>query len=241
MVGVDISPTSVKLLELSKQGHGYRVEAYGVAPLVPDSMIESDVKDIEAVGKAVALVVGRSRTTCKNAIIAVPGSSVITKVIQLDAALEGEELEAQVHLEGSRYIPYPMEEVSLDYQIMGVSEKKHDKMDVFVAASRMENVHARVEALKLGGLNTLVADVETYAIERAVSLVAPTLPNQGENKTIAVIDIGSVVTSITVFALSVSCFSQLDERRKTKDERIWDLEQLHDWEMATTFRSTNHG
>ena len=198
IVGVDISPTSVKLLELTKHGEGYRVESYGVAPLIPDSMVESDIKDVEAVGDAIRLVVGRSRTSCNNAVIAVPGSSVITKVIQLDGTLDENEMEAQVHLEASRYIPYPMEEVSLDFQVIGPSENKADRVDVFIAASRTENVNARVDALKFGGLNTFGVDVETYAIERSASLITDTLPDQGVARTVAIIDIGSVVTSITV-------------------------------------------
>ena len=99
LVGVDISPTSVKLLELSKHGEKFHVDCYGVAPLYPDAMVESDIKDISAVGDAIKLVVSRSRTTCRHAIIAVPGSSVITKTIQLDNHLDEEEIEAHVHLD----------------------------------------------------------------------------------------------------------------------------------------------
>ena len=198
MVGVDVSSTSVKLLELSQRGDQFRVESYGVAPLLADAMVEGDVKDIEAVGDATKLLVARSRTSNSNAIIAVPGSSVITKVIQMDANLEEQEMEAQIHLEASRYIPYPMEEVSLDFQVLGLNEKNPEKVNIFIAASRTENVNARVEALKIGGLNTMVVDVETYAIERAVSLITESLPNEGKDKTIAIIDIGSVITSITV-------------------------------------------
>lgn len=198
LIGLDISPTSVKLLELSKQGDKFHVECYGVAPLFPDAMVESDIKDVNAVGEAVKLVVSRSRTSCRNAILAVPGSSVITKVIQLDDNLDENEMEAYIHLEASRYIPYPMEEVSLDFQVQGPNAKKADKLDVFIAASRTENVNSRVEALKAGGLNTSVVDVETYAIERACQFITDKLPGGGQDKTIAIIDIGSVITSITV-------------------------------------------
>ena len=199
LLGVDISSTSVKLLELSQAGDKYRVESYAVAPLFPNTLAEGDIKDIQAVADAVKLVVARSGTSLRNAAVAVSGSSVITKVIQLDANLDEFEMEAQVSLEASRYIPYPMEEVSLDFQIIGVSEKNQDKNDVLVAASRTENVDVRVDALKLGGLNARVVDVESYAMERACPLISDQLPNGGREKTVAIIDIGSVLTTITVF------------------------------------------
>lgn len=198
LVGVDLSSTSVKLLELSQQGSRYRVESYSVAPLFPDTFAESDIKDVAAVGEAIKLVVARSRTHCKYAAVAVSSSSVITKVIQLDANLSDHEMEAQVNLEASRYIPYPMEEVRLDFDVMGPATKDSDKVDVLLAASRMENVDARVDALKIGGLICRVVDVESYVMERACTLIADQLPAGGINKTIAVIDIGSIVTTITV-------------------------------------------
>lgn len=198
ILGIDISPTSIKLLELSKSGDHFKVEHYGVAPLFPDAMVESDVKDVNAIAEAVKLVVSRARTKCRNAIIAVPGSSVITKTLQFDADLDENEIEAQVQLEASRYIPYPMQEVSLDFQVLGQNHAKPDKIDVFVAASRTEKVNSRVNALAIGGLTTSIVDVETYAIERACQHITDTLPNGGKHKTVAIIDIGSVITSITV-------------------------------------------
>lgn len=198
LVGVDISTTSVKLLEFSKEGTNYRVESYAAAPLMPNNLAESDIKDIESVGTVIQWVVGRSRTTAKYAAVAVPGSSVITKVIQLDAILTEHEMEAQIALEAGRYIPYPLEEVRLDFEVLGPNEKNADKMNILLAASRTENVEARVNALRVGGLTTRVVDVEPYAMERACQLIAEQLPNGGREKTIVVVDIGAVVTGITV-------------------------------------------
>ncbi len=198
LLGVDISSTSVKLLELSQQGGHYRVESYAVAPLFPDSQAEGDIKDIEAVSEAIKLVIARSGTHLRHAAVAVSSSSVITKVLELDAALEDHETAVQAKLEASRYIPYPMEEVSLDFEILGVNEKNSEKVDVLAAASRTENVDIRVDALKLGGVTADVVDVESYAMERACPLIAAQLPDRGVDKTIAIVDIGSVVTTINV-------------------------------------------
>lgn len=198
LVGIDISATSVKLLEFSKQGTDFRVESYAVAPMPPNNLSESDIKDIEAVGEVIKLVVARSRTTAKYAAVAVPGSSVITKVIQLDGNLAEHEMEVQIDLEASRYIPFPMEEVRMDFEVMGINEKSTDKVDVLIAASRTENVEARVNALRVGGLITKVVDVESYAMERACTLIIDQLHNGGQGKTVVMVDIGSTMTTITV-------------------------------------------
>ncbi len=196
MLAIDISSTAVKLLELRQQGSDYRVESYAVAPLLAGSTVESDIKDIEAVGEAVKLVVARAHTTCRDAIVSVPNSLVISKVIPMDVMSESD-MEAQVQLEASRFIPYPMEEVSLDFQVLSTNTEKN-KSNVLVAASRLMNVNARVDALRIGGLKTTIVDVETYAVERACSLIKDSLPNSGKDKTVVVIDIGSVMTNITV-------------------------------------------
>lgn len=198
LLGVDISTTSIKLLELSQVGESYRVESYAVAPLFPNSQVEGDIKDIEEVSEAIKLVVARSGTSLRNAAVAVSSSSVITKVIEMDVNLSDYEMEAQVALEASRYIPYPMEEVSLDFEVLGLNEKNQERKDVLVAASRTENVDVRIDALKLGGINTKIVDVESYAMERACPLIAEQLPSHGEGKTIAIVDIGSIVTTINV-------------------------------------------
>lgn len=198
MVGVDISSTSVKLLELTQVGGRFRVDCYSVAPLFPDSFEQSDIKDVESVGEAIKLVVNRSGARTNHAAVAVPGSSVITKIIQVDSRLEEYDMEAQVDLEASRFVPYPMEEVSIDFEVISPNQNNPDKVDVLVAASRTEQVDSRVEALRLGGLTVDVVDVESYAMERAFPLITDQLPNEGKDKTIAIIDIGSIVTSITI-------------------------------------------
>jgi len=198
LVGIDISSTACKLLELGRVGSRYRVESYAVEPLPQDAMADRDIRDPEVVGEALKRVVSRSGTNIKHAAVAVSGSSVITKVIQMDKELSEDEMEQQIQIEADQYIPYPLEEVALDFQILGESEKVPDKVDVLLAASRSENVYSRVDALELAGLTAKVVDVEAYAIERAFKLLANQLPDQGEGQIIAVADIGATNTSLNV-------------------------------------------
>ncbi|PCI64403.1 MAG: pilus assembly protein PilM [Gammaproteobacteria bacterium] len=198
LVGIDISSTACKLIELGKVGSRYRVESYAVEPLPQDAMADRDIRDPEVVAEALKRVIKRSGTNVKFAAVSVAGSSVITKTIQMDKGLSEDEMESQIEVEADQYIPYPLEEVALDFQVIGESEKVPDKVDVLLAASRSENVYSRVDALELAGLTAKVVDVEAYTIERAFRLLANQLPDQGEGQIIAVADIGATNTSLSV-------------------------------------------
>ena len=198
MLGLDISSTAVKLLELSQSGARYKVESYAVVPLPPHAVVEKNIADVEAVGGAISRAVKLSRSKTKQVAVAVAGSAVITKVITMPEALTDSEMEAQIELEADQYIPYPREEVNMDFEVLGPSEKKAESVDVLLAASRSENVDIRVAAVELGGLGAKVVDVEAYAMETAFVLLGQQLPEGGEDKTIAVIDVGATMTTLNV-------------------------------------------
>ncbi|MBL1293772.1 MAG: pilus assembly protein PilM [Thiotrichales bacterium] len=197
LLGLDISSTAVKLLELSQVGSRYRVESYAVAPLPQEAVAEKNIIDIEAVGNAISKVVKRAGTKTKNAAVAVAGSAVITKVITMPAGLSDEDMVNQIELEADQHIPYPREEVNLDFEIIS-EPRRDDTVDVLLTASRSENVDVRVSALEVAGLNAKIIDVEAYAMESAMGLVAHQLPNNAEGKTIAIVDVGSMMTTLNV-------------------------------------------
>ncbi len=198
VVGLDISSTAVKLLELSKSGERLRVEAYAVEPLPPNSVIEKNIADAEAVGQAIRRAVKRAGTRSKFAAAAVAGSAVITKVISMPSALSEDEMADQIQLEADQYIPYPLEEVSLDFEVLGPSDNDPERVDVLLAASRSENVDVRVAAIEIAGLKARIVDVEAYAMENAFSLLAPQMPDHGIEQTVAVIDVGATMTTLNV-------------------------------------------
>jgi len=198
LLGVDISSSAVKLLELSKSGDRYKVEAYTVEPLPPNSVTEKNITDVDAVGEAIKNAVKRSATRRKNVALAVAGSSVITKIVQMPDDLSDEELESQIMVEADQYIPYSLDEVNLDFEVQGPSEESAEHIDVLLAASRSENVDIRVATAELGGLTAKVIDVEAYAMENTFSLIASQLPNSAEEMTVAVFDIGATMTTLGV-------------------------------------------
>jgi len=198
VLGLDISSTAIKLLELGQNGDRMRVESYAVEPLPANSVIEKNIADVEAVGEAIKRAVKRSASRTKLAAVAVAGSAVITKIIAMPASLSEDEMEQQIELEADQYIPYPLEEVNLDFEVIGPSENDPERIDVLLAASRSENVDIRIAAIELAGLKAKIVDVEAYAMENAFSLLIPQLPEQGIDQTIAVIDIGATMTTLNV-------------------------------------------
>jgi type IV pilus assembly protein PilM len=197
VLGLDVSSTTVKLLELSYSGDRYRVESYAVSSLPQDAVIEKNVNDIDGVANAVRSVIAQSRTKLKNVAAAVAGSSVITKMIDMPEGLSEDDLETQLTLEADQYIPYPLEEVAIDFEIQGPSPERANQVEVLLAACRRETIDARVEAIESAEMIAKVMDVEAYAMERAFSLVQGQL-DLDEESTVAVVDIGATMTTLSV-------------------------------------------
>lgn len=198
MVGIDISSTAVKLLEFARAGKGYRVVSYSVVPLPADSVIDKQIVNTEAVAGAISQAKKKARTSATSAAVAVSGSAVINKIMQMPANLKGDELEQMVLLEADQHIPYSSDEVHMDFEIQGPTEGDPDMMDVLLSASRSEYVDTRISALELAGLKPKLVDVEAFALENSCDLLRHQMPTEGDQKTIAVFDIGASMTSFTV-------------------------------------------
>ena len=203
LLGIDISSTSVKLVELSKSDSGYRVESLAVEPLPANAVTEKNIQDVEAVGDSLIKALKKSGSKCKLTALAVPGSSVITKVITMPANLSDADMETQIELEADQYIPYPLEEINLDFQVLGETEGNPDTVDVLLAASRSENVEMRTAVAEIAGLTAKLVDVEAYTIEKATTLITPKTELDPDEETaksliIAVLDVGATMTSLNV-------------------------------------------
>ena len=198
LLGIDISASAIKLLELSESGGKYRIESYAVEPLPANSVVEKNIADADAVGEAIGRAVKKSGSRTKYGAAAVSGSAVITKVITMSAGLSDEDMESQIQLEADQYIPFPLEEVSMDFEILGPTEGNEEQVDVLLAASRSENVDLRIAALEVGGLEAKVVDVEAFALENAVAMMARELFGGGQGQIIAVADVGSAATTFSV-------------------------------------------
>ncbi|HET7299671.1 MAG TPA: pilus assembly protein PilM [Oleiagrimonas sp.] len=207
LIGVDISSTAVRLLQLGRSGSRYRVEHYAVEPLPTNAVVEKNIVEVEAVGEAIRRALSQSGSKLKHAAAAVAGSAVITKVITMPAELSEEDLEGQIQVEANQYIPYPIEEISLDFEPLGPVRDNPEMNNILLAASRTENVDMRVAALDLGGLTAKVVDVEAFAMENAFQLIADQM-SVSRDALVAVVDIGETMTSLAILKNQRTVYSR---------------------------------
>ena len=198
VLSIDISTAAVKLLELSRVGARYRVESYAVAPLPKDAVIDKNITNVNMIADTIKIALKQSGTKLKQATVAVAGSSVMTKIITMDASLTEDEMEEQILIEADQYVPYSLDEVNFDFEVQGINENNPEMVDVLLAASRKENVDNRVEALLKAGLKTQIVDIEAFAMENAFSLLSDQLADSIENQTVAIFDIGATMTTLNV-------------------------------------------
>jgi type IV pilus assembly protein PilM len=198
LIGLDITTSSIKLIELAMTGDQYRVEAYAAEATPHSAINEKAIVDAEAVGEAIKRAIKRSGARSKEVAVAISGDAAITKVIQMPRSLSVRDLEAQVELQADQYIPFPMDEVSYDFEVMGPSEKDPEMQDVLLVATRTENVEQRQAAVSAAGLSSRIVDVEAFALENACRLLTHQMVDGGNERTIAVVDFGASTTTFSV-------------------------------------------
>ncbi len=199
LIGVDISSSAVKMVELEKTGENqYRVERYAIEPLPRDAVLDGNINEFDAVSECVGRAWKSLGTRNKNVAMALPAAAVITKKITVPAGQSEDDLSFLVETEANQYIPFALDEVNLDFQVIGPAPGEGDEIEVLIAASRKEKVEDRVATAEASGLNALVMDVEPYATQTAFELIQNQFPNGGRDRTIAIVDIGASLMSINV-------------------------------------------
>lgn len=209
LIGVDISSSSVKMVELSVVSKGlYRLERYSVEPVPHEAVVDGNIMNLEQVGDAVRLAWKRLGTRIKTLAMALPSAAVITKKIVIDAGQSEDEMESQVEAEANQYIPFALEEVNLDFQVLGPVEDNPEQVEVMLAASRKEKVEDRVAVAESVGLKAQVMDIDSFASQNAFELMAAELPDGGRDQSIALIDIGSSIMNINVLRDNQSIYAR---------------------------------
>ncbi len=199
LLGLDISSSSVKMVELTADGEdGYRVERYAVEALPKDAVSDGNITNFDGVVDCVKRTWKKLGTSTQNVAMALPSSAVITKKIIVPAGLRDEELEIQVESEANQYIPFAIDEVNLDYQVIGPAPSSPEELEVLIAASKKERVEDRVAVADASGLKAVVVDVESLAVLSAFELIEKQLPEEGRDQIIALVDAGANVLNLTV-------------------------------------------
>jgi type IV pilus assembly protein PilM len=197
--GLDISSSSVKLVELGQTSSGeYVLERFAAEPFEKGWITDGQIEKFDEVADAVRRVVGKSGTKARNVVLAMPQSAVITKKIMLPAGLRDEEMELQVEAEANQYIPFSLDEVSLDFCVIGPSPSSVGDVEVMIAASRKDRVQDRQGLAEAAGLKPLVLDIESHASRLAMTRITRSLPSEGRDALVALFEIGADTTSLKV-------------------------------------------
>lgn len=211
ILGIDISSTSVRIIEMSGRDDNCCIEGYGTDILPANAVEGHTIKDVDAVAQTIRQLILKAGLNSNFATLAVPDSAVISKILQVNDDLNESEIEEFIIMEADKYIPYPIEEINLDFEVIGPSSKNATMLDVLIVASRTENVSSRVDAATKAGLQAKIVDVESFAIERAIQLLAPDLPAQGQGKVIAVIDVRDEFANLFVLHNMKIIYTHEDE------------------------------
>jgi type IV pilus assembly protein PilM len=199
LVGLDISTSGVKLVELAEAGKNeLRLERYAMEPLPKGAVVDGNIENVEQVAEAIRRVLKKSGTRAKFVALGIPPVSVITKKIILPGGLSEEQLEVQVESEANQYIPFALDEVSLDFDVIGPVQNSPEDVEVMLAATRKEKVEDRVAAAEAAGLKATIMDIESYAARAAIERITDQLPQGGEGQIVALFQIGAQVTHISM-------------------------------------------
>ena len=227
MIGLDISSSSAKLVELGRSANGeYVLERLASEPFEKGWITDGQIEKFDEVVAAVRKLIEKSGTRTRLVVLAMPQSAVITKRINLPAGLRDEELELQVESEANQYIPFSLDEVSLDFCVIGPSLTSSGDIEVLIAASRKERVQDRQGLAEAAGLKPVILDIESHASMLAMSRVVAALPNAGQDALIALFEIGADTTSLKVLR---------------EGEMLYDRDQAFGGSQLTTLISRQYG
>jgi len=200
-LGIDISCNAVKIIELSKTSEGYSVESYSKEALPPEVVVANEIKSTEKLGDAIIKAMSKTRTKTREAAVSVSGSSVITKIIEMPAGLKDHEMEDQIVMEADQYIPFPLDEVAIDFFELGPATRENH-VDILLVACRQDVINDKVLALNMGGITPKVVDVESFVLARAMTLIEHQIPvrEDGNPALVAFVDVGNSITKITILS-----------------------------------------
>lgn len=209
LIGVDISSSAIKMVEIADAGKNlYRVERYAIEPLPKDAVVDGNIANLEVVGETMKRAWKKLGTRIKNVALALPSAAVISKKIIVPAGLRENDLELQVETEANQYIPFALDEVNLDFQVLGAAPSSPDEVEVLIAASRKEKVEDRIAAAEAADLKAIIMDVEAFATQTAYELISHQLPNGGKEQIVAIVDIGASMMHINVLHNNQSIYQR---------------------------------
>ena len=205
LIGIDFGSSSIKAIALSKTKGTFQIDAVAEAPIEKGLIVDNHFEDISKLTEVLKQIRKNFPTSYKNAAIAVTGADVITKIIPMNANMNELELEAQVEIEAENSIPFPIDEIFLDFEIVAPNANNKELNNILVSAARKETVLSQVDCVEAAGLKTKIVDVASHALTRACELV---FMREDYDKGIAVIDIGASQTTLNIVYQDEVIFSR---------------------------------
>ncbi len=193
LIGLDIGSSMIKVAEFKKKGKEYALKKFGFAETPPESIVEGNIKDADEIAHVIKNLLKKHKIREKNVAISTGGYSVVIKTISVPTASE-DELQHSIRFEAEQYIPYDIEDVNIDFQILGTSEFSPNQMDVLLVAVRKELVAEYMDMIHLAGLNPSIIDVDTFALQNIYKFINKTR----EGDISMLIDVGASKTSLNI-------------------------------------------
>lgn len=167
-IGLDVGTRFIKAVVLDKQGDQYTVQSVACEAINGNAFAERDIKDFDAVSNALKKVKNSLKTKSKLVAVAISGPSVLSKVVYMEPDQADHELEGQIEIEADSLIPYPLDEVYLDFEELGPSQAYPGKVEVLLTAAHKDQIDSRITLLREAPFEPKVMDVEGYALGNAL-------------------------------------------------------------------------
>lgn len=197
-LGVDISDCAIKVIELTSKNGSLIVTGCAIEPLPENVVVANDIKDSETAGKALLSAVQKANLSTDQAIIALPSPLVMTETIQVNKNLSDAEIEIEVLNDAARIVPYSLDDINMDFSVIGPTANNENTLDVLYIAARTEFIRQRISTLEIANLIPTAIDVEAYAMARSARQERDKFPEKGLDQVIAIVDIGATSTTLTV-------------------------------------------
>jgi type IV pilus assembly protein PilM len=202
-MGLDIGSSAVKAIELKPSGKGYKVTAVGVEPIPPDSIVDGAIIDGGAVADAVRRLFENKQFSAREVAASLSGNSVIVKKITLPTMTE-QELGESIYWEAEQYIPFDIQDVNLDYEILSSPGGAQGTMDVLLVAAKKDKIADYTSVITQAGRTAVVVDVDAFALQNAYEV------NYGfePGAVVALLNAGASATNINILNGSQSVFTR---------------------------------
>jgi type IV pilus assembly protein PilM len=202
-LGIDIGSSSIKLVEMIQSKKGFRLERLGIAPLPPEAIVDGALMDSVIIIDTIRDLISTSKTKTKDVVTSVSGHSVIVKKITLPLMTK-DELREAVQWEAEKYIPFDINDVNIDFNIIGTNAENPELMDTVLVAAKKEVIDDYVSVMRESGLNPIIIDIDAFALENMLALNY----EFGKEDTVLIADIGSSITNINILRNNVSHFTR---------------------------------